>query len=306
MWSTLKTLQILWLLFCLTLVMGIGIYNLIQADKNQKAVLKPQKLWYAINYALGERQYEMPKVAITMDLAYRVPYDEMLTQLDVLKDNVVASYAVYGGDDDIDANLTIDMSRDSEQDRFVVVRLDIYFEGRGPEARARPGANNLTATYVAFGDISTFEVEGLNVGFYRDPDGTFMDRAYLPFQIDSHYMLQYKEKVVHTYDGSTISEISQSTSQIFQDFTDSDTSFSLWITIFPIVEHWQEYVEYGYTDWFTGMAGLISLAITIFLFEGKRFFVKDQVSIAPVTEMEITTVQTLPKSDNGQVTTTKL
>jgi len=113
---------------------------------------------------------------------------------------------------------------------------------------------------------------------------TFPSYLHLELSGNVAIPIQYTERVVHRLDGSTEHYFSVSRYDVWVDITDywERTYGSVTIVLFGdlSVEHWKEYLEYGYIDWFVGMGGMITFAITAFVFVASKIpsAVNDQQS----------------------------
>jgi len=137
--------------------------------------------------------------------------------------------------------------------------------------------------------ISEFDVFIEREDFSEDQQS---DMVYLPYWPPEHlwwtYLVKYREIVTHMVDHTTVSEIEIELEESWDgmdywwyleenalgDYAygdmmygqDPDYTYGLIVTFKPdlVVEHWEEYVQYGYWDWVAGMGGVLSIFMLIF------------------------------------------
>jgi len=87
------------------------------------------------------------------------------------------------------------------------------------------------------------------------------------------FEIEYTETVNHRLNGSTESDIRTS---VFDHYCTDRYSFKqilLRLRSDFEVEHWEEYLDYGYVDWFVGMGGLVTFMISVFLFVAGKMWI---------------------------------
>jgi len=310
------TLQIIWIVFCLSVVVGVGVHNYSKARENDRSLWKPEKKVSTIDYAAGVAtlQYEMPYVKI---------------RLEILKNLSSGAYDYEDYDDDYDYADYSDYenSYDYDYDLDNLNYFDVNFSGFSVYRFYERAPGGLNSEYVdvnvevvdktvadygtyyramfefiisfddaAYPDPLRYEfttdigfdprqwsLEGdvymyVNIGRskeWKDDISNFKSRECAKLKIADYneFVIQYSESVLKKLDGSTESDISLS----LHDTTRDNWHGKYMAVILdgdPLVEHWEQYMEYDYIDWFVGMGGLVSFAITAF------FFVADKIPIA--------------------------
>ena len=88
------------------------------------------------------------------------------------------------------------------------------------------------------------------------------------------FLLHYTELVTHTYDNRKVFDFeiaSWSQASVDEEILSSnyrvypgDGDIVLNFATSTEVEHWEEYVAFGYTQWMTGMGGLLSITTAVF------------------------------------------
>ena len=80
------------------------------------------------------------------------------------------------------------------------------------------------------------------------------------------FNVHYNEKVLNKLDGSSESTIVTTVAghSEFEYYTND--SLHVLLDADLSVEHWKEYLEYGYIEWIMAMGGVISLGMTTFFF----------------------------------------
>jgi len=108
---------------------------------------------------------------------------------------------------------------------------------------------------------------------WKNRNDTQFDSPSLPFlEPQCFFTIKYTESVIHKLDGSTDSRFSTS---LVSDRCTYHEPYVAMITFKTnlLVDHWEEYVEYGYLDWFVGMCGLVDFMIIAFFVIAERCWI---------------------------------
>jgi len=87
----------------------------------------------------------------------------------------------------------------------------------------------------------------------------------LKTELSYHSIIGYQERVIRTWNNEDVHSFSISMEWYSQRELYSDCSIDLTFRGNLKVEHWEEYVEYGYFDWLSAMGGIMSIARVTFL-----------------------------------------
>jgi len=84
-------------------------------------------------------------------------------------------------------------------------------------------------------------------------------------------MIRYRERVTHTLDNKNIRTIENELAMYYE--VPGEGGFSVALLPDLNIEHWEEYVEYGYWDWVGAMGGIFSLLSVVYFVVAKRIAV---------------------------------
>lgn len=275
--------QITWLVIILSIFTGIGTANFLKANGNEKRQWKPERKIYELDYAtVPSLNYWMPSVKISAQVM--VVSTESYNFSDFISGLYVKSgLNVTSNDPGMEVN--VELLHQSVQD------LDVYEEGL-----KTCNFNFVISSSDKF-DVIVFESWDW---IYEDDYGLTVPVGYLPTvltleigrstawknrndtQFDSpsleflgpqcFFTITYTESVIHKIDGSEDSRFSTSL------VSDRCTEYKPYIAMITLktdllIDHWEEYVEYGYLDWFVGMCGLVDFMIIAFFVVAERCWI---------------------------------
>jgi hypothetical protein len=286
--------QCLWLLICIICFLYFGIYQLNVADMNEKSQWKPESKRYVLDYTSSEEQFKMPYLWINffLELVNKTTSDD----LDVNKtiSQVMNSSFLRGAKISyLQSNFSW-VIRDQEIKEDVGSYSGLLFGTVGIMVRislSDPGIlvedwqTILRINILSLSFNDTYKVRYLKAKVARTADHDLSKFEFINYdddwsnfdnyEVNQVFFIEYKEKVTKMYDSEE--EVSMIESELTQEIwaRASDiyarTGFDVQkgdvvINFKPdlSVEHWIEYVSYGYLDWVTGMGGLFSLMTTIF------------------------------------------
>jgi len=285
--------QCCWLLICIIFFLYFAVNQLIEADLNEKSQWKPEWKRYVLDYNSPGEQYKMPYLWLQFFLQPEnetgsdgVDVDETIAQ--VLNSSFLGETRLTF----LRSNFS--WGRDKQEiEEAVGFYSGSSFGGIGVLIRltlADPGAffeNWQTILQVNIPSLSFNETYSmthlkLKVGRTMEKDLTLYefidyDSNWTNFEDEAHQMfvIEYSEKVTKKYRsteevGIIESELTQtlwpSAEETYSiagiEVEKGDLVFSFKPDL--SVEHWEEYVAFGYWDWLTGMGGIFSLMSTIF------------------------------------------
>jgi len=286
----LAQLQFIWLLGCLIFFLYYGINTFFTAEGNENADFKPETKNYVIDYSSEDEQYEMPYVYIFWYLSLaqcnitertRMNQTELSNQLLQAQGDFSNSVFIEYTDSTefLDAKVSARVSDDTSSSLgfwgFFKFNLSAPNPVLGPwnlYILLNGDAMSLNST-VSLKHIVTYISRE---DFYYFPGGVIVkwDAVDEVDMVDCN-VVNYDETVTHKH-GSDVEhhDIEMGWTQttlhiddlyIIADVITESTDIVLFITPNLEVEHWFEYVAFGYTDWMTGMGGLSSLLCATFL-----------------------------------------
>lgn len=280
--------QLILLIVCVVTFVWYGSITFMSAIKNEQSEFKPSFKQYAVNYTDSDQLllYQMPylflRMIISFDRDSEYADDKEKLLLDIsesqhnFQDRVIVSYQ-----DKINLYPNVSLWPYIENDAMgdsnsliVGFRMTV---GEIPTNGVFWIIALLDIQSIALGGNVT--VEHLNVILDREtlPSGT-------PLVIDQYnegddefdvFIIGYTEMVTKKYRSKkSYSEIDMTWSQTAAPIELAKAIHN--ITVEPSyimfhlkpnleVDHWKEYVTFGYADWLTGMGGLFSLTVAGFL-----------------------------------------
>jgi len=283
--------QCSWLLICFAVFLYFGITQLIRADENEKSTWKPESKRYVMDYAFSEIQYEMPYFWYHFEI--RNVTSEDVADNETLISNLLESVNYFNGS----FSIMYESDNQWEIEEHVVEEVVGTVDGDGEGgyvwimfrillanpnllkndwysfSRFNIPALEINDTYMTYLKIDVARV--LKIAYakwiyleYDDDWSKFDDDELEVFTID------YSEKVTKKYSGSEEEFMESVISQTFVS-TPEDVKSRIGIDakkgdiilfIHPDlqVEHWQEFVDFGYWEWVAGMGGLFSIVSVVF------------------------------------------
>jgi len=274
-------LQSFWMLACFGIFVSIGISQFVTANTNSRSQWKPEKKTRVIDYTLENptAQYKMPIFWLTFGFSNNSSEwnDQMMTEtLTHMQQNHSELYI---------ANLTyihnekrskiVDCKAHSVHNMGV---MDRRFWATLGLVCENPGAT--------FGDFYVWISMNMSeftilrnvdrvTGLYFIADrhlSVWYNGPYLTFDTEHHgfYGVEYWEDVVYRMDGS-MSCIFETNLQ-WQDKQEFGASGEMLLMVKPdlLVDHWTEYISYGYVDWIMAMGGLLSVCAAVFFYGASK------------------------------------
>jgi len=295
-------LQLLYLLGCSLLFIYYGVIFFLVAKANEDAEFKPETKRYVINYNSTDEAYEIPYIYIywyieVAELFENASEDktawlnqhgswltnQMLESQDHFNNSAVKTYINNSTDYFRDstgttANASIDSRLDSDEYGFwgfFKLKLGDPDPAKGSwhlfmlldvEAMSLNGSVSLEYLFAIISREETPNLDGykfmLNLGALDDNETVDV------------FMVRYDETVTHEHGGKVTYDVRttlESASEVPIDLLEetdgiiaSNSEIVLYIIPDLEVEHWFEYIAYGYGDWLAGMGGLMSLMTAAF------------------------------------------
>jgi len=279
--------QVILLIVCVVTFVWYGSTTFMSAMRNEKSEFKPSFKQYAVNYADSDEHllYEMPYLFLRFIISfdsnsqYVNNKNKLLSDISDsqhnFEDRVIVSYEGKG-------NLYPDVSLQSsiENEMGDWNSLIVGFRMTVGEIPA-----NGVFWIIALLDIQSI-VLGCNVTI--EHINLIIDRELLPsrvpvvidqYTIDDDefdvFAIGYTEMFTQKYRSKkSYSDIDMSWSQTTAPVQYAKAIYNITVEpsyiMFHIkpnmeVDHWKEYVTFGYSDWVTGMGGLFSLMVAGFM-----------------------------------------
>jgi len=269
--TSLTALQIMWLLVCVGIVFFMGVSRFIVAQKNQKSPWKPQRKAETIDYTTGNPawEYENPEFLLFFNFFRNDSWtsemmNDTLTQLKEVQDwcYVWVDYLDDFTDYDIVPCSDMAFFNDGWYLDFFWAGVSLSLDDPDPTKGAY--TTNLYLNLDVFAMLEN--VDGIaNLGFGVGEDWWTVKWNVLEVDVEygSYYVIRYEETVLNNLDGSQISSFTSTSNGIH---TLGVPVGQVYLQIEPdlLVDYWEEYINYGYIDWFMAMGGLISFGITAF------------------------------------------
>lgn len=274
-------LQSFWMFACLVIFLSIGISQFITANANSRSHWKPEKKTLVIDYTVGNptAQYDMPIFWLTFGFINNSSQwsDEMM--------NETLTHMLQNHRELYIANLTyvhnekrskiVDCEADSVHDMGI---MDQRFWATLGLKCENPGAT--FGDFYVWISMNMFEFSTLRnvdrvTGLYFIADrhlSVWYNGPYLTFDTEHHgfYGVEYWEDVVDRIDGRSYYIFE--TNLQWQDKQEFGDSGEMLLMVKPdlSVDHWTEYVSYGYVEWLMAMGGLLSVCAAVFFFGASR------------------------------------
>jgi len=288
----LAQLQFIWLLGCLIFFLYYGINTFFTAEGNENADFKPETKNYVIDYSSEDEQYEMPYVYIFWYLSlaqYNITEGTTMNRTELsnqllqaqgdFSNSVFIEYTDSHSTDVLDTKVSAHVSDDTSSSlgfwgffKFDLSapnpvlgpwNLYILLNGDAMSLNSTVSLKHIV-TYLSREDLYNFpggvivkldaldevDIVDLNVVFY-DETVTHKHGS----DVKQHdIMMRWTQTTLHIDDLYIVANVIA-----------ESTDIVLLLTPNLEVEHWFEYVAFGYTDWMTGMGGLSSLLCATFL-----------------------------------------
>jgi len=294
-------LQCIWLAIFVVALTSVGTVQFLRVKNNRQAEFKPEKKSKTLNYAESDNNltYEMPYVYI-----HFVVFSELETQwssenVNETLEQLLQSQNYFQEKAKI-AWLNNDLLLEEE-----VLPIDeaiaFYREGYIHESRflgcfrlkfgnPDPSIGSFVwELYINMPDMTldeTLMVAGVWVSLAKQEStlnwGSTIRVSTATAVINKSKIfatIDYTEKVTHTWDegsvnyfASTLVDYNEVKKPNILPLSD-DGLLTIEFKWNSIIEHWEEYVDYDYYDWLSGMGGMISLASTLFFWGAYRLAV---------------------------------
>jgi len=290
--------QCLWLLVCLICFLYFGVTQLIEADMNEKSLWKPESKRYVLDYSSSEEQFKMPYLWIHFFLypknqTVAGKLDDEKIMENIIENVVSSSFVEEANINFLYTNFSWAIRKQEIKEVIgnfsgwtlggigISVRLILSDPGTLMESWQTNLRVNIPT--LTFNDTYMVRYFKVNVGRTIDYDLSQFEfilydddwSKYHNNQSNQVFFLAYREKVTETYGnkkevGTIETELTQKIWTNYEDTygrTGMEVKKGDVVIIFKpdlAVEHWKEYVAFGYLDWVTGMGGLFSLMTTIF------------------------------------------
>jgi len=290
-------LQIIYLITCLIIVLYYGIDSFYEAKENEEAYFKPEKKKYVQNYAIADENYTVPYISFYWYISANDINESSSMNQTKLADQLLESQGSFSN-----SVRYIYHGNGSGHDKFTEfpdTAATVYIDSRlGSAANgfwgvfklevSHPDPVNGIWTMAILLDIEAMFLDGsvtleyLWLTVTRDEIG-WMDDGMIPLSWDittdnetiHMFMTRWDETVTQMHKSELfyhdIVEYLESESIVsihLLNVTEgiAADSSDICILLEPDleVEHWGQYVAFGYFQWLTGMGGLLSLMTTTF------------------------------------------
>jgi len=279
--------QFILLIGCVVTFLWYGSITFMSAMRNEKSEFKPSFKQYAVNYTDSDEHllYHMPYLFLRLIMRFdsnseyvndkkKLPLDLSESQNN-FEDRVIVSY-----DSKMNLYPNISLKRDIEDDEVGQNSLVVQFRmmvGEIPTNGAFWIIVLLDIQSLVLGGNVTIEHINLILDRELRPSG-------VPVVIDQYnenddefdvFIIGYTEMITQKYRSKqSYSEIDMTWSQTkapvqyakaIHNVTVEPSYIMFHIKPNLEVDHWKEYVTFGYSDWLTGMGGLFSLMVAGFM-----------------------------------------
>jgi len=288
-------LQCIWLILCIGLFIGVAIPLFLIAWDNENATWKSEKKHHTIDYETEtfNYQYEMPYIYIIFEVG--LSHDEnknwsFQEQINYTLEEMLESQKYFVNKtgfmymDSIQTNFEDMKSSYSDIEAVALYKEDwVYEESFLGYFRLKPlnpvPGKSWTQFWLSIDTINLTGVDFID-GFYifigrelssvsfknfvwLNTELAVQEKAWLSFSID------YTSKVTRMMNNMDL-EVFESIltwweSTSYKKNSSKNGIVDIQITTDLKVEHWQEYVEYGYWDWLAAIGGLLSFCSFVFL-----------------------------------------
>lgn len=302
-------LQCIWLSFFIIFLTTYGTIEFLRARANTQAEFKPEKKQRTVNYYETRDSnliYEMPYIYFWFfgghtNKSYQPNVNETLLRLLESQNYFVNSTNIgylNGEADDLKTYLPLPIE---EAKAFYPPRgvTDEMFTGCFRLKLKNPDPSRGYFQFMVSINIQkltlngTMWLDGFWVAVAREMTDTYWgELVYVPIEdalskgsnINSH--IDFDEKVTHRYQSDDVHSFSSSLAW-YEEEWDSDETGKLAIMFRAnlMIEHWGEYVDFGYLDWFSSVGGMISVSSIFFIwgayFLAVMFGDKNRMGILP-------------------------
>jgi hypothetical protein len=273
-------LQCILLVIVLVTVSSFAVYKFTEARRNLMAEYKPEKKSKTIDYGDAENDevYEMPFIYVYFEIGYANMTDEWLyeTGKRLLESQKYFKESFTILADNADFVDSVPMVEVNFQDNLDVLdsKIIAYFRLKLPDLDPSLGKFDYYfridngALKNAVDDVSSWFVVHVD----RETSLVAANkniRKIINWFWDESLVITYEEKVTQRWRGALEHDIT---------YFEEDRKRHIYpqgITKFHfkpdlVVGYWEEYVAYDYYDWLSAMAGILSIAITLFLFGSQK------------------------------------
>jgi len=270
----------------------VGVEQFFVADTNQRSPWKPTKVSRIINYK-GEDPnvaYEMPYVFMIFTIKANESDDSLywadtvnktttlwLEANNYFENRTRIVYEPLNGDIVVQ-NLAIEEVVTHFSDYWVklfgVCHSIIRLRLADPDPSLGFFSVRLYPNMMAVNLIENLALEGFWLSVGRSEHVIWSDSRYISTKdvveqhVNLYYHLDYKEKVVKSLDGTSITSFDNMVSRPVEESGWGFLSVSIKSDL--LVEHWEEFIHYTYVDWFLAMGGLLSIINFVFFCIARR------------------------------------
>jgi len=273
-------LQFILLVIILVTVSSFAFYKFMGARNNVMAEFKPEKKSKTIDYgdAVNDEVYEMPFIYVYFEIGYAEMTAEWLNET---RELLLESQGYFEQSciilaDNADFVDSVPMVEVNFQDNLDASyqKIIAYFRLKLPNLDPSLGKfdyyisiDNRALQNAVDDGPSWFVVHVDRETSLVAPNKNI--RKILNWFWEESLVITYVEKVTQRWRGAVEHDITY-----FLDerephiYPEGMTKFHFKPDL--VVEYWEEYVAYDYFDWLSAMAGILSIAIALFLFGGKK------------------------------------
>jgi len=304
--------QCIWLLCFVVAVTTVGIIQFQRVLRNTGAEFKPQRKVKTIDYesTVSEDPWEMPYTYITFGCHWTYGYTSFNQNLDEVVERLLqsqnyfedAATVIYPDMRDMASPLQVE---EAEAFLFDHIVGENYFYGyfrvklSSPDSRLGRFWYTLSLDTNAM-TLNKLWITDLQISVSRDAtyvsskSNIYLSAFYvLQHQIKLSIIIDYVEKVVDTWSNEQENEITsflmwkeeRVISWVDYDYGLEEAFIVMTFRPDFTVDYWEEYIAYGWYDWFAGMGGFVSILSLIFFksafFMALKFGEKGSMGILP-------------------------
>jgi len=281
--SKFAALQFLWLLVCLFPFLYYASVQFYVALENEREEMKPEKLLYVEDYGAEDSSHTMPYIYITFWVEVYDNYDS----LEEIANGILAELK-YRQQFNKTAIIKYHTQNGINNVTGIIEEVEVGYIGA--YAYGFRGYFRLKLLPPIPGSVWTFNmrlmywwstwnywvrsyyisVDFRTSGFYsRYPGAIWVYPQYDKWLL---YLIGYKERVTHTLENENIRTIEN---ELVTWYEIPDAKNGFWVELLPDfnIEHWGEYLQYGFWDWVGAMGGIFSLLSVVYFVVAKRIAV---------------------------------
>jgi len=261
-----------------------GLTSFIQAKVNEESDFKPEWKTQVVDYTTGEVNYEMPNIYFEVYIYIEnvtedeVNVTDLLNQIVKSQNDFNNSVSILSADGELEVLDVV--ASTTASDLVGSVGEGVGFWGWIKLELSDPNPSPGEWNTILLIDVSVMDVEHLLVTIGRD-DNVYSEGLPVAlnwYEVDDGnvnvFLFEYTEIVTHKYHSNTEYydfDISWSQTTSSLDFllelhgvVAESSDIILVFTPDLKIEHWNEYVTFGYWNWLTAMGGLLTIAGVVF------------------------------------------